>query len=38
MSADLAYIDSSALLKLITHEPETSALQRELGGCTASPC
>ena len=31
MTADLAYVDSSALLKLISHEPGTPALQRELG-------
>ena len=31
MTVDLAYVDSSALLKLITHEPETLALQQELG-------
>lgn len=31
MTADLAYIDSSALLKLVSYEKETPALQRELG-------
>lgn len=31
MIADLAYVDSSALIKLITQEPEAAALQRELG-------
>lgn len=32
MSADVAYVDSSALLKLISVEPETAALRRELNG------
>ena len=31
MTADLAYVDSSALIKLITQEPEAPALQVELG-------
>ena len=31
MTADLAYVDSSALIKLIAQEPEAPALQRELG-------
>ncbi|HET7618728.1 MAG TPA: type II toxin-antitoxin system VapC family toxin [Vicinamibacterales bacterium] len=28
--ANLAYVDSSALLKLVVHEPETSALEADL--------
>ena len=31
MSADIAYVDSSALLKLVTTEPESAALRLELG-------
>lgn len=31
MTAEVAYVDSSALLKLVSVEPETRALRRELG-------
>jgi len=32
MSADVAYVDSSAFVKLIATEPETAALRRALDG------
>lgn len=31
MSADVAYLDASAVVKLLVHEPETTALRRRLG-------
>src|SRR5947208_16098415 len=32
MSADVAYLDTSAVVKLLVQEPETAALRRRLGG------
>src|SRR5256886_14485130 len=32
MSAEVAYLDASAVVKLLVQEPETAALRRRLGG------
>ena len=32
MSAEVAYLDTSAVVKLLVQEPETAALRRRLGG------
>src|SRR2546423_11870087 len=32
MSTDVAYLDASAVVKLLVQEPETAALRRRLGG------
>lgn len=34
MSADIAYVDSSAFVKLVVTEPETAALRRDLSSWT----
>jgi len=36
MSAEVAYLDAAALVKLLVHEPETGALRRRLPAFLAS--